>query len=677
MKCPVVWSHVWLAPARTTLKVMLAALSAALLATLLVQSVWAEEAGVVCNVKVVSDKVEDVSSIDAWKASFIKPGMTDKEKALAVWETCVKFRHQQPPPREFLQGGGTVQDPIKTFNVYGYGMCSCVASNIEALARAAGLRARGRGISHHSVPEVWWDGDWHLLDASLINYFLDEGGDVASVEEIIAGVSSWLDEHPDLRGNDQALRQFCRNWGWKKGPEILKTFAFDQNAWFPAKTHGWYSVMQDYDGSRNFVYEYGYSQGYRMNVRLRPGEVLTRNWFNRGLHVNMDEGGGVPRCLDQEVGKGDLCYAPKYGDIAPGRIGNGTHVYQVPLASGAARGGALRWENLACTEDDQEAPALHVRSAESPGVLELRMPSSYIYLGGSLSGKFVVGEGGSVRIHLSRNNGMDWTEILARTDPGRFEQTLDLKPLVYRLYDYRLRFELQGAGTGLDALRLEHDVQHSQRPLPALVEGENTITFSAAPANESTITIEGATQPQAKGNQLAVNEFRPTLEGVALKERGLWLVGGEGSVTFPVETPGDMVRLRFGTHYRARNERDGWDYLVSFDDGTTWTKVGRAAGPTAGHCEYVTYEEVPAGVRKALVRFAGTQDEETLIFDFRIDADYVEPQGGFRQVKVTYVWEEGGVEKRDVHIARKPEETYAITCGDAPVMRSLIVQLHP
>ena len=70
-------------------------------------------------------------------------------------------------------------------------------------------------------------------------------------------------------------------------------------------------------------------------------------------------------------------------------------------------------------------------------------------------------------------------------------------------------------------------------------------------------------------------------------------------------------------------------------------------------------------------------DEETLIFDFRIDADYVEPQGGFRPVKVTYVWEEGGVEKRDVHIARKPEETYTITCGDAPVMRSLIVGLHP
>src|SRR5918993_384991 len=33
-----------------------------------------EQAGVVSHVKVVSDKVKDVSSYDAWKASYIKPG---------------------------------------------------------------------------------------------------------------------------------------------------------------------------------------------------------------------------------------------------------------------------------------------------------------------------------------------------------------------------------------------------------------------------------------------------------------------------------------------------------------------------------------------------------------------------------------------------------------------------
>jgi len=41
----------------------------------------------VANVKIVSDKVPDVSSLDAWKKSYIKEGMSDKEKAMAVWKT--------------------------------------------------------------------------------------------------------------------------------------------------------------------------------------------------------------------------------------------------------------------------------------------------------------------------------------------------------------------------------------------------------------------------------------------------------------------------------------------------------------------------------------------------------------------------------------------------------------
>jgi hypothetical protein len=63
------------------------------------------------------------------------------------------------------------------------------------------------------------------------------------------------------------------------------------------------------------------------------------------------------------------------------------------------------------------------------------------------------------------------------------------------------------------------------------------------------------------------------------------------------------------------------------------------------------------------------------MFSFRIDADYKEPHGGFRPVRVTYLWEEGGLEKQDVHVAKKPDETYQITCESTPVMKSLILEL--
>ncbi|MCS6860508.1 MAG: hypothetical protein NZT92_09335, partial [Abditibacteriales bacterium] len=206
--------------------------------------------GVVSHIKVLSDKVEDVSSLEAWKQAFIKPGMTDEQKALAVWESVVRFRHQDAPPNEFLQGDVNVHDPIKTFNVYGYNMCCCAASNVKALARAIGLPARAWSIRAHIVPEVFYDGAWHMFDASLINYFRKPDGHIASVEEIVAAVTAWLARHPELKGNDAKLYEFMRadGWrGWKRGPALLAHSPFYGNdGWLPAGTHGWHSTMQEY-----------------------------------------------------------------------------------------------------------------------------------------------------------------------------------------------------------------------------------------------------------------------------------------------------------------------------------------------------------------------------------------------------------------------------------------------
>lgn len=64
-----------------------------------------------------------------------------------------------------------------------------------------------------------------------------------------------------------------------------------------------------------------------------------------------------------------------------------------------------------------------------------------------------------------------------------------------------------------------------------------------------------------------------------------------------------------------------------------------------------------------------------IIFNLRIDADYVEPHGGFRPVRVTYRWSEGGADKEDVHIAESPDETYQIECAGEPRMKSIVLEL--
>jgi len=627
--------------------------------------------GVVSQITVLSDKVEDVSSLEAWKRSFIRDGMSDQEKAMAVWTSVVKFQHQDQPPNEYLQVEDMVLDPIKGANVYGYSFCSVASAHVQSLARYAGLEARGWTLRGHMVPEVKWDGRWHLLDASLLNYFPQADGQLAGVEEIVAGVKEWYEANPKYKGDEDKLRAFMRGGGWRNAPAVLaRSPAYDDNGWLPAATHGWYSTMIEYSGTQGtpFPYKSGYSNGYRVNLQLRAGEVLVRNWSNKGLHVNMDES-GPPGAMVEKVGAGGLRYSPKFGDLAPGRLGNGTLAYELPLASGEFRSGALAAVNLSSNSEAGTGPAIHVNDASQPGVLEIRMPSSYVYLGGELAFDAVVGSGGRIAVAFSENNGLDWKEIASSARSG--EQSIDLKPLVFRRYDYRLRFTLHGAGTGLDSVKVRHDIQHSQRPLPALAAGDNTITYSAG--NEGTITVEGSTQASSAGRQLRYTDFHPQLAGIDAKT--LKLAGGQGSVTLPISTPGEMKRLRVNLFYRLRDARDLWQAEVSFDAGKTFKPVAEMAGPTVGSGRSILVDQIPRGARSALVRLNGTQRNTAMIYNLRIDADYEEPHGGFRPVIVTYRWQENGVEMSEERVIDKADQRYVIHCDSKPSMTSISLQL--
>jgi hypothetical protein len=325
---------------------------------------------------------------------------------------------------------------------------------------------------------------------------------------------------------------------------------------------------------------------------------------------------------------------------------------------------ALTYQNLKADVD-----GLVAADAASPGVLVLRMPSSYVYLSGRADLKAAVDSGGSVRVEYSDNNGLDWRQVATIDSSG--EREIDLKPLVYRRYDYRLKLTLAGPGTKIQALKLTDDIQHSQRALPALAQGENRITVSAGP-QEGTITVQGNTEGTAKGKNLTLADFHPTIEG--FKAHPLFLAGAKGTITIPVTTPGDLTRLRVGAHYRARGAKDAFDVEASFDDGKIWRPVGKLEGPTPGISKYFVFAEVPKGARAAVVRLAGRQSNTLGLFDLRVDADYTQPHGGFAPVKVTYVWEENGVEKRDVHVASTAEESYVIRCAERPLLKQLVVE---
>src|SRR5512146_2769644 len=143
---------------------------------------------VVCNVKVLSDKVPDVSSLEAWKKSTLKDTMSDQDKALAIWKSVVGNIYDTTPPKEFLTWEDSVGDPIKCMNVYGYQLCNDVASSMCALSRYAGFKAQGQDLLGHNAMDIWYDSSWHYLDAAFTAYFPKADGEIASTEEIFAAV---------------------------------------------------------------------------------------------------------------------------------------------------------------------------------------------------------------------------------------------------------------------------------------------------------------------------------------------------------------------------------------------------------------------------------------------------------------------------------------------------------
>lgn len=637
--------------------------------------------GVVSFVKVLSDKVPDLSSLEAWQAAYIRPGMSEEEKALAAWKTTWTFQHQDVPPNDYIHPEANVSDALKLFNIYGYSYCGMATANVETLARHVGLQARSWTVNHHVVPEVLCDGQWRMLDASQICWFPKPDGKAASLEEVKGAVTAWLNEHQDLKSNDDRLREYHKadGWtGWRRGPDLLSRCpSYDKMGWLPSGHTGWYAQMQQFDGANDtpFLWEPGYSTGYQVNIQLRSGERLTRNWFNKGQHINALDDRGAPGCLADD----DLALkrydGPMGGSLAPGRVGNGTHEYTVPLANGAFRGGVQQSVNLACTADDRQRPAVRVREAGRDGVLVFRMACSYVYLGGELLLHPVLGPGGSVVVAVSDSNGETWKDAARFTEPGA--QKVDLKPFIGRRYDFLIRCTLKGAGTGIDLLKAVCAIQHSQRVLPALGQGENTITFSAGPPH-GTVTFEPTLCKEFKDKQAWLEDYKPEARGVELHNSGI-VFDPTGEVVFKLKAPGDVMRLRLNSNHRLRDERDVLECQASFDGGRTWKALGtwKGALPGVGQKEVraACVDEVPAGTREVRIKYRCLERRNTvMLFGLRFDADYREPHGGFAPVKVVYRWEEQGGQKESVHRANKKHEVWKINCIEKPLMKSIIIE---
>jgi len=178
-------------------------------------------------------------------AAAVRPGMSDQEKAYALWWQEIRYRYH------WSNGDNPeLTDAVKLYNVYGFNTCGNDSVILAGLFRKAGLTrtAPCRAVGH-CISQTFYDGRWHLLDGDMNAVYLLRDN------ETIAG------EQDVVRDRDLVRRTHTHG--------ILESDADHRG---DAHEAALYVFEGEVTGERNG------SDRTSMNMTLRPGEALTWRW---------------------------------------------------------------------------------------------------------------------------------------------------------------------------------------------------------------------------------------------------------------------------------------------------------------------------------------------------------------------------------------------------------------
>jgi hypothetical protein len=273
----------------------------------------------------LSNGRNDFRSIREVVAGALRRGMTDRERAIALWglETTHRFHAST--------GDAEVNDPVKVFNVYGYTTCGDDSVCLAGLWKTAGFQVRPARVVGHCITQVRFDGRWNLLDGDMGPFFLLRDN------ATIAG-------EPDLvRDHDLVKRTHTHG--------ILDPDSRTDAEWSAAL----FVYEGKAGGDRNSV------RDTTMNMVLRPGEALVWRWGHR-----------VPV---KYHGRADI---KVWGRRAAERICNGLWEYRPDFTRPAWRKGADAVANVRVKDGEL------VAETGRTGFLVWKMRSPYVFVGGKL-----------------------------------------------------------------------------------------------------------------------------------------------------------------------------------------------------------------------------------------------------------------------------------------------------
>lgn len=414
----------------------------------------------VVNPRIVINGRRNWYSADDILASVLKPGMTDAEKAFAIWGLASSIEVQchdnnrrvgplvpdekSNPSRNTYQERG---NPVKAANFYYCSGCQVSATNFVVLCRHAGLIARAVWMcpldryTVHCVGEVWYDSGWHLFDPERRSFYLErDNTTVASYESL---------------HNNPSLASRTHDGGFASPGK--QSHAREYERFYPPSVmpvEQWLSTM---------------------DMTLRPGEQFIWRWD----HVHKFRHGKNFRGRER--------------NLIPYQLANGKIIYRARLDMPVFYRSIVAEHNIESVKTESEDAKLQPIAAKAFSYVIYKVSSPYPIVGGRMTIRcFRKTLEDICRVYISVLDS-DWKEVWRAEDliwygrqTGRVRRGVILDEFIDAwpstpIYDYYMKYELQSQerpeDTSISEIYIETDVQMAATALPSLSVGANKVVY--------------------------------------------------------------------------------------------------------------------------------------------------------------------------------------------------------
>ncbi len=613
----------------------------------------------------------DLTSAKSIIDSIVTPDLTDEQKAFAIYDLVREYVYHWPAAREGEKTEsfeyGVVYDPVKLINVYGYGYCFQNKCVLEALWQLAGLEARGGGISGHAIAEVFYDGQYHYLDADQHGYcLLPDGKTVASMADVENDALNLIVNQP---APSEPFFPASRN---PKAPYESK---YILAAYFHSKHNNHYQHDK-------------ISMGHRMDIILLPGMRYARHFQGDG-RFNIHN---KSLSLEREVGYVDPSKGP--ADHQSNKTyGNGELLYQPDLSNktNEYRRGLWHEENIRQTES-----GLVPADFSTPARCSFRISLPYVIVGWPSSFTGPTNPTGAAVISLRFNTEASnrscylrvWSDVGAcgsRVDcsiDSAASVISDLSAYVAGGYEFTVEIEFSGKRTCLEKLSLRTAFQLSPRALPAVRPGKNEMTFLAGP---ETCTMVFA--PRLNTLEALAEETYSMKDTVFEDSAVRSTAGKTAELIYELQPPKPGKVHSFSVDTGCRRSYDGrspedrisisWaenspcEWRPAADDSDFpmyaghWSYHLNASGECSDNVEklYIRYQIKTlgnAGIRNILIRLRWKPNSA---------ASIASPG-----LKISHEWKDEDGNQRFEHVVTEPEYKYTFDAGQEVKNRRVIME---